>query len=108
MCKGVLVRISLTYDLDVSLTKNNMDGEAETCESTLDENPIDHNECLTLLSTHIKNQEHLKIKLKLLPQNLRYEFLDSESNHPVIVNAKLANETEKMLAVLKRYHAQIR
>ncbi|CAM8994189.1 unnamed protein product [Rhodiola kirilowii] len=41
-------------------------------------------------------------ELKPLPSNLRYEFLGSNSTHPVIVGATLnENETSKLLHVLK-------
>ncbi|CAM8983891.1 unnamed protein product [Rhodiola kirilowii] len=41
-------------------------------------------------------------ELKPLPSNLRYEFLGSNSMHPVIVGANLnENETSKLLHVLK-------
>ncbi|CAM8942209.1 unnamed protein product [Rhodiola kirilowii] len=41
-------------------------------------------------------------ELKPLPSNLRYEFLGSNSTHPVIVGANLnENETSKLLHVLK-------
>ncbi|CAM8975118.1 unnamed protein product [Rhodiola kirilowii] len=41
-------------------------------------------------------------ELKPLPSNLRYEFLGSNSTHPVIVGATLnENETAKLLHVLK-------
>ena len=44
------------------------------------------------------------LELKILPKNLRYEFLDTEIKRPVIVNADLGQlETEKLLGVLRKY-----
>ena len=61
-------------------------------------------ECLDLTPDPMPEPEQPKIELKELPQSLRYEFLDSELNRPVIVNADLEKEeTKKLLAVLRRY-----
>lgn len=64
----------------------------------------DKNECLTRIPIPILEPKHPKIELKMLPRNLRYEFLDSEFNRPFIVIADLGREeTKKILVVLKRY-----
>ena len=44
------------------------------------------------------------LELKTLPKNLRYEFLDTELERPVIVNADLGQiETKKLLHILRKY-----
>ncbi|PNX56130.1 hypothetical protein L195_g049720, partial [Trifolium pratense] len=44
------------------------------------------------------------LKLKTLPENLRYEFLDENHERPVIVSADLGKlETEKLLNTLRKY-----
>lgn len=35
--------------------------------------------------------------MKVLPRSLRYKLLDGDSNHPIIINAKLGkNKIEKL------------
>lgn len=47
--------------------------------------------------------ENPKVGLKELSKTIGYDFLDSELNCPVIVNASLGrNEIDKLLTVLKR------
>lgn len=45
-----------------------------------------------------------KIKWKMFPQELVYEFLDEEFNHPINRNVDLGeHETKKLLVVLQKY-----
>ena len=61
-------------------------------------------EFLALTPDHIPCQNKPAIELKTLPKDLRYEFLDTELERPVIVNADLGQiETEKLLHVLRKY-----
>lgn len=46
-------------------------------------------ECLALTLNQIPCPEKPSIELKMLPKDLRYEFLDTELERPVIVNADL-------------------
>lgn len=48
------------------------------------------------------------VKLKELPKNLRYEFIDKELNCPIIVNANLnKDKTNQLLNVLQKYPAAL-
>lgn len=67
-------------------------------ESHMDDNLY---ECLVLTPNHMSCPKKPSIELKELPGNLRYEFLDEELNHPVIVSATLnEDETNQLLAIL--------
>ena len=46
-------------------------------------------ESLALTPDHMPCSEKPKLELKVLPKNLRYEFLDTEQTRPVIVNSSL-------------------
>jgi hypothetical protein len=46
-------------------------------------------ECLALTPNHMPCPKKPTLELKMLPKNLRYEFLDTELKRPVIVNADL-------------------
>ncbi|XP_050920337.1 uncharacterized protein LOC127137974 [Lathyrus oleraceus] len=46
-------------------------------------------ECLELTPDHMPCPKKPALELKTLPKNLRYEFLDTELERPVIVNADL-------------------
>lgn len=60
--------------------------------------------CLALTLDPIPDSEKLKVELKELSQNLRYEFLDSELNRPAIVNSNLGKDKiEKLFFALKTY-----
>jgi len=49
-----------------------------------------------------------KVELKPLPSHLRYEFLDSAHQFPVIVNAKLSGpQLEQLLDVLRKHRGAI-
>ncbi|XP_050875981.1 uncharacterized protein LOC127079641 [Lathyrus oleraceus] len=55
-------------------------------------------ECLALIPKHMPCRKKPTLELKTLPKNLRYEFLDTELERPIIVNADLGQiETEKLL-----------
>lgn len=61
-------------------------------------------ECLALTPDHIPGPKKPLIELKELTKNLRYEYLDEELNHLVIVNAYLnSDETNELLDVLRKY-----
>ncbi|XP_050884450.1 uncharacterized protein LOC127087584 [Lathyrus oleraceus] len=61
-------------------------------------------ECLALTPDHMPCPKKPTLELKTLPKNLRYEFLDTVLERPVIVNADLGQiETEKLLHVLMKY-----
>ncbi|XP_050919113.1 uncharacterized protein LOC127136618 [Lathyrus oleraceus] len=61
-------------------------------------------ECLALTPNPIPCPDKPSLELKILPKDLRYEFLDTELERPVIVNANLGSiETEKLLHVLRKY-----
>ncbi|XP_050888721.1 uncharacterized protein LOC127093866 [Lathyrus oleraceus] len=61
-------------------------------------------ECLALTPNHMPCPKKPSIELKELPKNLRYEFLDEELNHPVIVRATLKeDETNQLLDILQKY-----
>lgn len=50
---------------------------------------------------HMPDPRKPLIELKELPKNLRYEFLDKELNHPVIVSVNLNSDvTNQLLDVL--------
>lgn len=70
--------------MDAPLSEEIKDDEAKTYQEILDANLIDQNECFTIVPTPMQEQEQSKVELKVFPQNLRYEFI--ESNWPVIVN----------------------
>ncbi len=56
-----------------------------------------------------KSKDNTKqVELKLLPSSLRYSFLDSTSQNPVIVNTGLSNvEEEKLLKDLRTHNKAI-
>ncbi|XP_050875601.1 uncharacterized protein LOC127079235 [Lathyrus oleraceus] len=61
-------------------------------------------ECLALTPNPMPCPEKPSIELKTLPKDLRYEFLDTELERPIIVNADLGQiESEKLLHVLRKY-----
>lgn len=61
-------------------------------------------ECLTLTPNPMPCPKKPYVELKTLPKNLRYEFLDKELEHPIIVNAYLnKKEIEQLLYVLRKY-----
>ncbi|XP_050896837.1 uncharacterized protein LOC127103634 [Lathyrus oleraceus] len=61
-------------------------------------------ECLALTPNHMPCPKKPALELKTLHKNLRYEFLDTELERPVIVNAYLGKiETENLLHVLRKY-----
>ncbi|XP_050883836.1 uncharacterized protein LOC127087037 [Lathyrus oleraceus] len=61
-------------------------------------------ECLALTPNPIPCPKKPSIELKTLPKDLRYEFLDTELERPVIVNADLGQiETKKLLHILRKY-----
>ena len=61
-------------------------------------------ECLALTPDHMPCPKKPALELKTLPKNLRYEFLDTELERPVIVNADLGKiETKKFLHILRKY-----
>ncbi|XP_050897594.1 uncharacterized protein LOC127104457 [Lathyrus oleraceus] len=65
-------------------------------------------ECLALTPNHIPCPKKHDVELKILPKDLRYEFLDTELKRPVIVNADLGHiETDKLLHVLRKYPTDI-
>lgn len=65
-------------------------------------------EFLTLTPNLIPFPKKPYVELKTLPKNLRYEFLDKELEHLVIVNAYLGQkETEQLLDVLRKYPTSI-
>ena len=67
------------------------------CREYQDENL---SECLALTPDPIPCPKKPAIKLKILPKDLRYEFLDTEIERPIIVNADIGQiETEKSLHV---------
>lgn len=58
-------------------------------------------ECFALTPNHMPCPKKTFIEHKELPKNLRYEFLDEELNHPVIVSATLnKDETNQILDIL--------
>lgn len=63
-----------------------LDIEKAEVEVLLDEG-LD--QCLALTPNPMPNVDNPKVELKELPKTLRYELLDYEFNHPVIVNASL-------------------
>ncbi|CAM8950779.1 unnamed protein product [Rhodiola kirilowii] len=91
-------------DLDDSsmLFTSLMDMEDEgMCDLTLAEGENLFDACQGEVNQMPKGKE-FEGELKPLPSNLRYEFLGSNSMHPVIVGATLnENETSKLLHVLK-------
>ncbi|KAI5389327.1 hypothetical protein KIW84_074826 [Lathyrus oleraceus] len=61
-------------------------------------------EWLALTPNPMPCPEKPSVELKTLPKDLRYEFLDTELERPVIVNADLGQiETEKLLYILRKY-----
>ena len=74
-------------------------------EDNLDENLSSNlSECLAIAPDPTQCLRKPPLELKTLPKNLRYEFLDSELERPVIVNAELGEtETEKLLQTLRKY-----
>ncbi|XP_050876392.1 uncharacterized protein LOC127080107 [Lathyrus oleraceus] len=61
-------------------------------------------ECLTLTPDHMPCPKKPALELKTLPKNIRYEFLDTELERPIIVNADLGQiEIEKLLHILRKY-----
>jgi hypothetical protein len=95
--KELLSEAPLTEEVDAILIEEEEEVDEET--------EISHIlKCLDLTPNSTPEPEQPKIELKELPSSLRYEFLDGESNHPVIVNANLSeHETEKLLDVLRKY-----
>ncbi|XP_050875013.1 uncharacterized protein LOC127078615 [Lathyrus oleraceus] len=77
------------------------EGDGFRLEPHMDDNLY---ECLALTPNHMPCPKKLSIELKELPKNLRYEFLDQELNHPVIVSATLnRDETSQILDILLKY-----
>lgn len=65
-------------------------------------------ECLALAIDHMPSPKKQLLQLKELPKSLRYEFLNEELNHPVIVSATLNKEvTNQLLDILRKYHAAL-
>ena len=51
------------------------------------------------------NEELPQPKLKTLPEGPRYEFLDKEGKHPVIINDRLPiEESQKLVTTLTKKH----
>jgi hypothetical protein len=60
-------------------------------------------ECLALTPDHMPCPKKPTLELKTLPKNLRYEFLDTKLERPIIVNVDLGKiETEKLLHILRK------
>ena len=52
--------------------------------------------------------EKTKLKLKILPNHLKYVFLEENETKPVVINSELTTEEENMLVdVLKRHREAI-
>ncbi|XP_050875595.1 uncharacterized protein LOC127079228 [Lathyrus oleraceus] len=65
-------------------------------------------ECLTLTPNPIPCPKKPSLELKTLPKDLRYEFLDTELERPVIVNANLGQiEIKKLLHILRKHSTVI-
>lgn len=65
-------------------------------------------ECLALTPDPMPRPKKPLVELKVLPKNLRYEFLDGYLDRPIIVNVGLdKDETRKFLDVLKKYHTAL-
>lgn len=61
-------------------------------------------ECLALTPIPMPNPKQPSIELKLLPKNLRYEFLDERIDRLILVNVDLNDEESKrLLMVLRKY-----
>lgn len=49
-------------------------------------------------------EETLKLKLKPLPEELKYAYLGDQQTYPVVVSSQLTSDQEdKLLVVLKRH-----
>nr|GMD96688.1 uncharacterized protein LOC104805009 [Ipomoea batatas] len=74
-------------------------GELCIEEEDIEEPCTEEDEMEELYATNdpIGEEPPPKVELKPLPPNLRYEFLDSNSSFPVIVNASLENDEIKKL-----------
>lgn len=65
-------------------------------------------DCIALTPDHMSSPKQPSIELKVLPKNLRYEFLDGRLDRPIIVNIDLdKDDTKKLLVVLKKYHTSL-
>ena len=52
--------------------------------------------------------EKTKVELKILPNHLKYVFLEENETKPVVINSELTTEEENMLVdVLKRHREAI-
>lgn len=64
-----------------------------------------------MLNTYTRSYADPKqpsVELKVLPNNIRYDFLDKQLNRPIIVSANLNDEeTKKLLMVLRKYPAAL-
>ena len=49
------------------------------------------------------DEELPPLELKILPDNLKYRFLDNTNRFPVIISAKLSGEEEELMKVLKEH-----
>lgn len=74
-------------------------------EENLREPYVDDNlrECLAQTPNIMPCPKKPDVELKTLPKYLRYEFLDTELERPVIVNANLGQIETKKLHVLRKY-----
>lgn len=91
MCQGVFVVTTSRRWLGSVFNRNiiRKDNYVESYENMLDENLVDQYQWFEILTTPTKSQEKPKVELKILPRNLRYNLLDRELNHSVILNVEL-------------------
>ena len=100
-CMKELEKQKTTYSKVVKLHIPPILEDDNWCPEYQDENM---SEFLALTPDPIPCPKKPVVELKTLPKDLRYEFLDTELERPVIVNVNLGQiETEKLLHVLRKY-----
>ena len=81
---------------------SNLEGDIEEMPKEVSDAEEDSGETSELLATEKPSQP--PIDLKPLPSELRYAFLNSDVESPVIINDKLSEEeTNKLITVLEKH-----